>query len=239
MRQDKPAPRLAWTEVRDMIRARMAAGQYKSGDKLPRDADIAAELGCTRTTVHRAMNALASTGLVERVRKGGTHVKADPITRATLDIPITRLEVLAQGRAYAHRVILAKTVASPPEVMARFGINAPRSMLHLQALHLADQQPYIWENRWIDLQTCPEVLGLDWTQNSANEWLVRHKPYSRVELRFGAMAAPHDIAPHMNVAQGAPLLHIERATWQGDDPITFVQSFAPQGYHICAQSQPV
>jgi GntR family histidine utilization transcriptional repressor len=58
-----------------------------------RDEDIALELGCARTTVQRAMQDLSMAGLVERKRKGGTHVRTDPVTRATFDIPITRREV--------------------------------------------------------------------------------------------------------------------------------------------------
>ncbi|MDZ7904655.1 MAG: GntR family transcriptional regulator [Cypionkella sp.] len=231
-----PASRLAWTDVRDELRARILTRVYKLGDKLPRDADLAAAFGCTRTTVHRAMTDLASAGLIERVRKGGTHVKADPVTRATLDIPITRLEVQAAGCAYSHRVIDRKACPSPPHVMARFALTAPRAMLRLVALHLADDRPYILEDRWIDLGTCPEVADLDFAQISANEWLVRHKPYARVELRFGAAAAQGDIALHLGAAKGAALLVMERITWDAENPITFVQSYAPQGYEIRAQS---
>lgn len=228
--------RLAWTDVRDEIRARILTRAYKLGDKLPRDADLAAEFGCTRTTVHRAMNDLAATGLIERVRKGGTHVKADPVTRATLDIPITRLEVEALGLAYSYRLISAASALSPPDVMHRFGIEVARPMLQVAALHLADNTPYILENRWIDLGTCPEIANVDLAAHSANEWLVRHKPYSRVELRFGVMGAQGDAVQHMGAALGAALLVMERITWSGDDPITYVQSFAPQGYQIRAYS---
>ena len=41
--------RLSWTDVRDEIRTRILSRTYAPGDKLPRDEDIAAELGCART----------------------------------------------------------------------------------------------------------------------------------------------------------------------------------------------
>ena len=63
--------RLSWTDVRDQVRARILNRTYAPGDRLPRDEDIAQELGCARTTVHRAMQDLALSGLVERKRKGG------------------------------------------------------------------------------------------------------------------------------------------------------------------------
>ena len=97
--------RLSWTDVRDEIRARIQNRTYVAGDKLPRDEDIALELGCARTTVHRAMQDLSQIGLVERKRKGGTQVRTDPVTRATFDIPITRCEVEQRGSKYGYQLI--------------------------------------------------------------------------------------------------------------------------------------
>lgn len=62
--------RLSWTDVRDEIRMRILNRTYAPGDKLPRDEDIALELGCARSTVHRAMQELSQVGLIERKRKG-------------------------------------------------------------------------------------------------------------------------------------------------------------------------
>jgi GntR family histidine utilization transcriptional repressor len=228
--------RLSWTDVRDVIRARILARDYGLGAKLPRDEDIAQELGCTRTTVHRAMQDLAAAGLIDRKRKGGTHVLADPITRATIDIPITRSEVQALGRAYAHRLISRQSALSPAPIMARFGASQPREMLRIGALHLADERPYILEDRWVDLATCPEILAVDFAQISANEWLVRHKPYTRVEMRFFAINADADSAAQLGCIAGEALLTVERTTWLDDAPITTVQAIAAPGHVLASKS---
>ncbi len=101
----KDTPRLSWTDVRDTVRARILARAYDLGARLPRDEDIAQELGCTRTTVHRAMQDLEKAGLIERKRKGGSHVRASPITRAVLDIPVARREIEEMGAVYSHRLL--------------------------------------------------------------------------------------------------------------------------------------
>ena len=228
--------RLSWTDVRDAIRARILSRAYGLGQRLPRDEDIAQELGCTRTTVHRAMQDLAAAGLIERRRKGGTHVKADPITRATIDIPVTRAEVEALGRAYSHRLISQKRAPAPKEIQASFGITQPREMLHIRALHLADSAPFMLEDRWVDLRTCAEILDVDLTQISANEWLVRHKPYTRVAMRFFAVNADAALAVELSCQQGDALLAIERTTWLADAPITSVQALAAKGYVLSSKS---
>lgn len=228
--------RLSWMDVRDEIRARILNRTYAPGDKLPRDEDIALELRCARTTVHRAMQDLSAAGLVERKRKGGTHVRTDPVTRATFDIPITRREVEQRGAKYNYQLISRDQSATPIAIMARFGIQQPVQMLHVKALHLADNRPYIFEDRWIDTTSCPEILSVDLTRENANEWLVRHKPYSRIEVRFSAMNAEGESAKHLATPVGAALFVIERTTWIGQAPITTVQAVAAPGYQLSARN---
>jgi GntR family histidine utilization transcriptional repressor len=229
-------PRLSWTNVRDLILSRILNRTYSSGDKLPRDEDLALEIGCARATVHRAMQDLSQTGLVERKRKGGTHVRADPVTRATFDIPITRREVEQRGSKYDYQLIAREVEVCPPSVMAKFGIQQAAQMLHVKALHLADNRPYIFEDRWINVTSTPGILEIDLTQQSANEWLVRNKPYSRVDVRFYAMKAEGEIAKQLATDAGEALLIIERTTWIGHDPITTVQAATSPGYQLAAQN---
>lgn len=228
--------RLSWTDVRDEVRARILDRTYAPGDKLPRDEDIASELGCARATVHRAMQDLSQTGLVERKRKGGTQVRANPVTRATFEIPITRLEVEQRGAKYNYQLISSAVEDTPMPIMARFGIQQPSQMLHVKALHLADNRPYIFEDRWVDTTSNPDILSVDLNVQSANEWLVHNKPYSRVEVRFYAVTAEGESAKHLSTNSGSALLVIERTTWIGSDPITTVQAVAAPGYQLTAQN---
>ena len=228
--------RLSWTDVRDEIRARILNRAYQPGDKLPRDEDIALELGCARTTVHRAMQDLSLAGLVERKRKGGTHVRTDPVTRATFDIPITRREVEQRGAKYNYQLISRELEDAPMEIMARFGIQRTARMLHVKALHLSDNRPYILEDRWIDTMSTPEILNVDLMQESANEWLVHHKPYSRIEVRFSAMNADGKSAKYLATVPGSALFVIERTTWIGPAPITTVLAVAAPGYQLSARN---
>lgn len=225
-------PHLSWKEVRDKIRASILDRTYAPGDKLPRDADIAETFGCARSTVQRAMRDLSDAGLVERKRKGGTHVRTDPVTRATLDIPITRREVERRGSVYGYQLIDQSFGIVPHEVARKFEQTETTEMMRVQALHLADHKPHIFEDRWICSDTVPEILNVDLTRESANEWLVRNKPYTRFDLRFYAISADTETAKILNVEKGSALLVIERTTWIGTSPITLVKAYTAPGYEL-------
>ena len=229
-------PRMTWREVRDRIHARILNGSYQPGDRLPRDIDIASDLDCARTTVQRAMQDLADSGLVERRRKGGTRVRPDPVTRATVDIPVTRVEVERTGGVYGYQLVRRSEEMAPRSVVAAMELTEPRPMLHAQALHLADNRPYIYEDRWISRDTAPEIAAVDLTRESANEWLVLNKPYDRCDLRFYAETAGDRLAEILATEPGAALLVIERTTWIGGAPITTVKSVTRPGYQLLTRS---
>ncbi|MEY8799996.1 GntR family transcriptional regulator [Leisingera sp. XS_AS12] len=228
-------PRHSWRSIRDSIRQMILDTTYGPGDKLPRDEEFAARFGCARSTVHRAMRDLAESGVVERRRKGGTMVRRDPVTRATLNIPITRLEVEQKGCAYRYQLIRKTVQDTPPAIMANFALSEPRRMLRVEALHLCDEVPYIFEDRWICLETVPEIETVDLEVENANEWLVRNRPYSRCDLRLYARRGTDADRSVLNSEVGDALFVMERTTWIDEAPITSLRAVAHPGYQLFTQ----
>ena len=69
---------MTWQAVQDIVLERIQNGIWPEGELIPTECDLAAELGCARATVNRAMQALAENGVVERRRKVGTRVAIHP-----------------------------------------------------------------------------------------------------------------------------------------------------------------
>lgn len=226
--------RTSWQHVRDRIHAWILDQTVRPGERLPTDEEIAARFGCARTTVHRAMRALAERGIVERRTRAGTTVARSAATRTVMDIPVTRLEIESFGAAYAYRLIDLKRGPAPPDLAKALGLSSGEAMLNVRALHLADGRPHLYEDRWISLATVPEIRDVDLSRESANEWLVNNRPYSRCDVRICARSCSPIDARLLDVNDGDAILVIERKTWIGDAPITMVQAMAEPNYHLTA-----
>lgn len=227
--------RKSWKAVRDIIYARILDGTYSPGERLPFDDVLAEELSCARSTVLRAMQDLSNGGIVERKRKGGTHVKSDPATRATFEIPVTRKEIESKGHIYGYQLVSSEIDQAPLPIAANFNLPKQEDMLHVKALHLADQRPYLYEDRWISTSTVPEIVDIDLSKESANEWLVRNRPYSSCTIRFYAVNAGKSYAPIFGTDETDALFVIERTTWIDIHPITSVKTVASPGYQLVSQ----
>jgi GntR family histidine utilization transcriptional repressor len=224
-----------WQSVQAEALRRIRAREWPAGAQIPHEADLAAELGCARATVNRALRDLAKAGLLERRRKAGTRVPLHPVRKATLDIPIIRLDVEARGQTYGY-CLLDRYIAPPPSSVAqKLKLPPDARMTHILALHLADASPFCLEDRWVNPDAVPDITKTDLTTLSANEWLVQNAAFSSGDFGFSAIAAPQAIAAHLNCAPGAPLFTIDRTTWAGALPITSVRLCYAPGYQMRAE----
>lgn len=216
-------------EVLQRLRTRL----WKPGERLPTEAELAAELGCARSTVNRALQALADEGLLERRRRGGTRVVLHPERKATLVIPLIRLQVEQEGRVYGYR-LLARRCGRPPAAVRRRMSPAPQArLLHVRALHSADGAPWVLEDRWIDISVVPGAERAEFERQSANEWLVENVPFGSGELALLATRASAAEATVLGCARGAALFAIERLTREaGGAAITWARLVHPPGYRL-------
>jgi GntR family transcriptional regulator, histidine utilization repressor len=182
--------------------------------------------------VNRALQGLADSGLLERKRKAGTRVALDPVRKATLEIPITRIEVEATGCAYRFDILEQRRARLPELAAKAMRLEGAFDALHMRGLHRADEQPFLFEDRWINLEAVPEFAEADFSAISPNEWLVRNQPFTRGDISFLAEEASSAQAAALGTQQGTALFAIERTTWNEAAPITFVRLAYRPGYRM-------
>ena len=73
--------RNGWEHIRAEVQRRIRDRQWPHGAMIPTEEELAAEFGCARATVNRALRDLAQSGVLERRRKAGTRVVALPVRR--------------------------------------------------------------------------------------------------------------------------------------------------------------
>jgi GntR family histidine utilization transcriptional repressor len=224
-----------WQAVRTEVLRRIRARIWRPGDAIPHEEALAEEFGCARATVNRALRQLAEDGLLDRRRKAGTRVTLNPSRKAKLDIPVLRVEIEGKGMRYFHELVSREIAAPPLAIRARLQAKPGEEYLHLVALHLGDDAPYVYEDRWINLAAVPKARKVDFTEISANEWLVRNVPFEGGEIAFSAIVAGKRDAAILRCAQGDGLMAIDRITRRSGQVVTAVRQIFKPGYQLQAQ----
>ena len=223
--------RASYRTIRDEISRRIASRVWLPGALIPGEEALAGEFGAARATVNRALRELAEQGLVERRRKAGTRVALHPVREARFAIPLVRHEVEAAGKVYGYRFLSSVVVGAKGQVAERLGLADGARLRHVQALHLAGNAPFQFEDRYIILDTVPAAQDADFSAIGPNEWLVETAPFTHAEFSFFADAAGKE-AQHLGIAPGAPVFVGERITWLAERPITLVRMVHPSRYRM-------
>ena len=141
------------TEMREWIQT----GIWKQGGLIPVEAALAKEYGCARATVNRALRELAQEGILERRRKAGTRVVMPVGRSANFEIPRIRLEIEETGATYRYALLLREVTVPTANVRNKLETSQEICSLHLHCLHYSNEDPFQFEDRWINLKSIPEV----------------------------------------------------------------------------------
>lgn len=220
-----------WEDIRDEVLARIRRRDWPPGASIPGEEALAVEFGVARATVNRALGELAREGVLERRRKAGTRVAALPVHKATLDIPVIRQEVEGRGQPYGFQLLEQRLAAAPVPVTSRLGLGPGTELLRLKTLHLAGGRPFMAEDRWLNPAVLPDPPP-DFARVTANEWLLTHVPFTTGDIAFSAEAATGAEAAILGTEPGAALFVIDRTTWDGDRPVTWVRLAYAPGYRM-------
>ena len=221
----------SWQAVQDEVRRRIRR-EWKPGDFIPHEADLAKQFGCARATVNRALRDLAEEGLLDRRRRAGTQVALNPVRKARLDIQVIREEIEAKGAVFRHTILSRQMAEPPPDVRARMGTAPGQDILHLRTLYTADGAPYVYEDRWINPDAVPAVASETFAVLSPNEWLVRNVPFEGGDFTFSAITSTVAEAGVLSCREGQGLFCIDRTTRTSGVVITSVRLVFHPGYRM-------
>lgn len=228
-----PKPRTnSWQDIRDRIRNNIQNRLWLPGQLIPGEAALAEEFGCARTTVNRALRELANTGVIDRKRKAGTRVAMQKTRRVSADIPIIRTQVEAQSHSYSVDVIERKIRVPPMRVRAAMQLADKSKSLHVKTLHKAGGKPFVYEERWVNTDTVPEILDVDFQLTSANEWLVHHVPFTSGGFTVEAVSVGVDVAKIMKLTTTDTILKSQRDTWIDNESVTLVCLYYLPGHQL-------
>lgn len=220
------------TDIRQKLIERIQSGEWPLGSRIPGETDLAQDYGCARATMNRALQGLASEGLIIRKRKGGSHVATHPVRQARITIPIIREQVETSGQAYSHELIARKVTVAPPDIQASLRLESGSEALFLKTLHKADGAAFAIERRWVNLQAVPDIMDAPLDTVSANEWLVKSVPFSSGDVIFTAHALDHALAHIFDANERDASFTVHRTTWIGERFITTMTLHYRPGYEL-------
>jgi GntR family transcriptional regulator len=211
-----------YRQIKGLIIAGLQGGEWKAGEAIPSEIELATRFGVSQGTVRKAIDELAAENLLVRRQGKGTFVA----THAEQKIQYRFLRLMPdEGQESLGRQLLdCKRQRAPAWIARQLQMRAGDSMVEVRRLLRSKNHAVVLDDIWL-----PGALFKGLTA----ERLEKHRGpfYGLFEAEFGvhmiraqeqirAVAADTETAALLQVAVGAPLLSVERLSFTyGDKPV--------------------
>jgi GntR family transcriptional regulator len=212
-----------YKQIKSLLVQQMQQGDWKPGDPIPSELDLAARFQVSQGTVRKAIDELAAENLLVRRQGKGTYVATHHEPRAQFRflrlVPDEGELVPAQSS-----FLDCRKVKAPADVAQHLALRGGDAVIYVRRLLSMGGAPLVLDEIWLP--------GTRFRGLTPERLAGYHGPlYGLFESEFGtrmiraderirAIAAAADVAELLCVPEGSPLLLVDRVTFTyRDQPV--------------------
>ena len=222
---DSAAPAFSplYQQIKGLLMRSLTLGEWKAGEALPAETELAQRFKVSQGTVRKALDALTADGLLVRRQGKGTFVA----THSEAQVQYRFLRLMPDHgprEAMQRRFLDFRRLRAPADIARALALKAGDGVLQLRRLLLAGDTPVVLDDIWLNARL---FKGLTAERLQA----YRGPMYGLFEAEFGvqmiraeekirAVAAGEAEAALLGAAAGSPLLLVERRSFTyADRPV--------------------
>lgn len=212
-----------YRQIKSLLIAGLQGGEWKAGEGIPSEIELAQRYGVSQGTVRKAIDELAAENLLVRRQGRGTFVA----THAEQQQQYRFLRLMpdeGQEPGLGRQLLDCKRQRAPAWIAKQLQMRAGDPMVEVRRLLHSKGKPVVLDDIW---------LPGDLFKGLTTERLNKHRGpfYGLFETEFGvhmiraqekvkAVAADEESAALLQVPVGTPLLSVERLSFTyGDKPV--------------------
>jgi GntR family transcriptional regulator len=220
-----PSPTFSplYQQIKALITQGLESGEWKPGEIIPSEVELAARYKVSQGTVRKAIDELAADNLLVRRQGKGTFVATHSEDR----VQFRFLRLLPDdGDAHPHisKLLECKRLRAPAEIARQLDLKPADPVVLIKRLLQFDGAATVLDEIWL-----PGAVFRGLTAERLGDY--KGPLYAMFETEFGtrmiratekirAVAADESVAQWLDVAQGFPLLSVERVSYTyGDRPV--------------------
>jgi GntR family transcriptional regulator len=212
-----------YQQIKALILGSLQAGEWKPGEGIPSENDLATRFKVSQGTVRKAIDELANENLLVRRQGKGTFVATHHEDRVHF-----RFLRLVPDNGEPHypksKILDCKRLRAPAEIARLLDLKSGDAVIQIERILYFSQEATVYEEIWLPGTT---FKGL--SVERLADW--RGPMYALFETEFGthmvraterlrAVAADELSAKHLGVEQNTPLLAVERVSYTyGERPV--------------------
>jgi len=216
-----------YEQIKSLITHSLVAGEWKPGESIPSEFELAGRYGVSQGTVRKAIDALATEFIVIRRQGKGTFVATHTAPTHQYRFLRVRADDVALDSAKHHprtTFLGLSKVKADARTAATLGIRLHQAVVVVSRVLVFDGRPLIIDEISLAQAAFPGLTmeKLEASQGSIYSFLetAYGTRMVRADERIKAVPAGRLAAKQLNVEVGTPLLSVDRVAYTyGDKPV--------------------
>lgn len=165
---DKKSKIPYYIQVKNDLMEKINDGVYKTGEKIPTEAELSNLYQVSRVTIREAIKELGNENRIEVFKGKGMYVK--PYTLA----PILGVEKIAsfsylllnKGLNFSIKILELKKINADQRISKKLGIINNSKIVFLKRIRYIEDDPAVYTRAYLKYEICSELLNIDLNKNS-------------------------------------------------------------------------
>ena len=218
-----PAFRPLYEQIKVLLTQSLVAGEWKPGEAIPSEMELAARFQVSQGTVRKAIDELAGEHIVVRRQGKGTFVAS----HSEPSYQYRFLRVMPDGGEKLHprnQFFALERCKAPAEAARALHLKPGATVVAFKRLMSFGGRPMILDEIVLEPNQFPGLTLAELEEYPGSVYSFYETVFGvrmiRAEERLRAVAADSVAAAHLKVAQGTPLLCVDRVAFTyGDKPV--------------------
>lgn len=157
-------------QLSEVIREKIEEGEYKPGDMIPSEREMAATYGINRATVKTAINSLVKEGLLKRVQGKGTFVLIKE--KGNLGA-LTGLSSAMKGRGIepSSKIILKEVIEDYKKINNLLNLKPDKKVFRMLRLRYGNDEPSALEDTYVPYDLFKDIDNTNFEVVSLYEYM--------------------------------------------------------------------
>lgn len=217
---DRRNPLPLYAQVRRALEARLGQGEWRSGDRIPGEAELCREYGVSRPVIRQALQELSVAGAIVRRKGLGTFVAEPKVVSRSLVHSLVGFyqDMERMGLATETRVLEQSLQPAGERIGSSLRLDVLTPVVKISRVRSVGGHPVVLVHSYLPYALCPGLIQADLRQQSLYAYLGQEYGLRVAAGRreIEAVLASEEEGRLLEVERGAPLLRLESISFLED-----------------------
>ncbi|ADO76760.1 GntR family transcriptional regulator [Halanaerobium praevalens] len=208
---NKNSPLPLYYQLKENILKALKKEEFKVGERLPAERELAEYHNISRMTVKKAIDILVDNNYLIRKQGSGTFVNDYQKNYSISPLLSFSQEMEKKNLNYSSKILAFKQVQNK-KIAAKMNLKAETKLLELERLRLIEKKPFLLEKTFLEFKRFKDLKKEELKNNSLFEIIKSkyHIQLNKAEAEVEALIFDQKISKKMQIKEGLLGLYFEQ-----------------------------